>query len=106
MEMLAIAFFGAMSLTASKLLDLFKLLLAGKMRDFLSLALAFVVGVAVALLGSATDFADGVKVAGIVFGTLNLASLVFLGLLAGGTGSFAYDMFSKDTPSIGDRTPD
>lgn len=103
MEIFAVALFAAMSLTASKLLDLVKLLQAGKLADFLTQTAAFGVGIFVAFLGSWTNFADGVKVGGFTFGALNAASLIFLGLMAGGTGSFAYDRFSKDTPSLGEH---
>lgn len=104
MELFAIGLLGAMSLASSKAFDVVKLFVSGKTRDGITLVLAFAVAIGVALLGASTDFADGVKVGGIVFGELNAASVVFLGILAGGSGSFAYDRWSRNTPSIGDQT--
>lgn len=49
-------------------------------------------GVAVAFLLSASDFADGIQVAGVALGSLNAASLLLVGLTIGSTASTAYEV--------------
>lgn len=100
------ATFGALAasaLVAAKLMDLVKNLQAGAVKDAITQVAAFGVGVLVAFLLTATDWADGIKVGDAVLGSLSPWSVVLLGLWIGGSGQYAYDLSPRNTPSLGER---
>ena len=76
---------------AVKIVDFVKYISNRDTNGIITQLAVWVSGVVVVFLLAATDFADGVEVAGMTLDSLNVWSQVLLGLTLGSTGSFAYD---------------
>lgn len=74
-----------------KIVDLAKYLISGDARGTVTQLVAWLAGVAVAMLLAASDFAGGIDVGGVVLANANGASLVLFGIALGSTGAVGYD---------------
>jgi hypothetical protein len=75
-----------------KIVDVVKYLLERNRKAVITQMGVWAAGVSVVLLLSASDFASGIDVADYQLSTLNLASLILLGLSVGSTASVAVDV--------------
>lgn len=75
-----------------KIVDFVQFLRVGDKDSAITQAGVWIAGVVVILLLSATDFASGIQVADYSLGSLNVASLILLGLSVGSTASAVVDV--------------
>lgn len=80
-----------MAALVKKGVDLLRYVIAKDGNGALTTVVALGVGVAVAFLVAASDFAAGVEVAGRTLANMNDASVVLVGLGLGATGSVGWD---------------
>lgn len=103
---LVLGILGGTAILSSKLLDWIKELQGGQINNFITQTAAFALGILVTFLAAMTDFADGVQLGNMTLGNLNGASLIYLGLMLGATGSWVYDKSPIKTPSLGENAPE
>jgi hypothetical protein len=101
MDFVVIPVMGAL---IAKIVDFAKFVRAKEWNGVVTQAASWVAGVLVVLLVAQTDFAS-FEVNNIVLGEMNLASQVFLGLIATSVISVVYDFRKAIDPSDSARTP-
>lgn len=74
-----------------KVIDTLRYLRAGDINGVLTQVSAWVAGIIVVVLVAQTDWADGIQIGDRSLGVLGIWSLVFYGMSAGSTASFAKD---------------
>jgi len=82
----------ALALLVVQVVNFLKYAKAKNANGALTIFLAWTAGVAVLLLFAQTDFASGIQVGDATLDTLNLASLIVVGMTLASTGSFAVDI--------------
>jgi len=85
----------AMAALTLKLMDFVRYLKAGDSNGVITQFAAWVIGVVVTVLVAQTDWADGISVGDMTLGTINIWSLIFVGLAAGSTASVVKDVGYK-----------
>lgn len=75
-----------------KIVDVVQYLRAGNRDNALTQVGVWLAGIIVIVLLSASDFANGIDVAGFTLGNLNVASLILLGMSMGSTASIGVDI--------------
>lgn len=79
-----------------KVSSMVKFVTAGDAKKALMQLVVWAVGIGIAFLLAASDFAEGIKLAGHALGDLNTASVVLFGFSLGSTAAAAYDTLSKN----------
>lgn len=75
-----------------KIVDFAKLLRVRDVNAVVTQAVTWGAGVGLAFLLAGTDFAEGIKIGGMILGHVNDSSLVLIGLSLGSSASVAYDL--------------
>ncbi len=89
----------AMAAISLKIVDFFRYARAGDSTGVLTQIVAWVVGFVIVLLAAQTDWADGIAVGDMSLATLNIWSLLFVGLAAGSGASFFKDAYKAIDPT-------
>ena len=82
----------ALGLLVVRLVNFLKYVKARDKNGWLTILTAWVSGVLVVLLFAQTDFASGIQVGDVGLDSLNVWSLIVVGLTVASTGSFAVDV--------------
>ena len=94
-----------MALLVTTLITFIRYLVNGDKNGIVTILSVWIAGVVVVLLAAQTDFADGIAIGQQALSSLNIASLVFLGLTISSIGAFANELRGAIDTSVSTRKP-